>query len=133
MRPIAFGTLRPLNVANLYHMTPLPAIPALRNPQVYIGFPYSSDNTPNIETSVNDFFYICAILGIPDIDLYNSHVRLGRYFDNVRFRYKDYIIENIVILEDAFNIIREYVRVQVVDVIWNAYNFEVVLFPRDQR
>jgi len=127
MRPIAFGTLRLLNVANPYHMTPLPTIFALRNPQVYISFPYSSDDTPNIEISVNDFFCIYAILDIPDINPYNSHVRLGVYFDNVRFRYKDYIVKNMVILEDVFNIIREYARVQVVDIIWNAYNFEIGL------
>jgi len=50
-------------------------------------------------------------LDIPDIDSYNSHVGLGRYFDNAWFRCKDYVIENVVILEDAFNIIRGYMRV----------------------
>ena len=111
MRPIAFGTLRPLNAANPYHMTLLPTILVLRNLQVHIGSPYSSDDASNVKTSVNDFFCICAILDIPDIDLYNSHVRLGRYFDNAQFRCKNYVIENVVILEDAFNIIRGYMRV----------------------
>jgi len=82
MRPIAFGTLRPLNVANPYCMTPLPTILALRNPRVHVGSLYSSDNALNIKMSVNDFFCIYAILDIPDINPYNSHVRLGKYFDN---------------------------------------------------
>ena len=98
-------------------MTPLPTILALRNFWVHVSSFYSSDNAPNIETSVNDFFCICAILGIPDIDPYNSHVGLVRYFDNVRFRCKDYVIKNVIILEDTFNIVRGYARIQVVDII----------------
>ena len=127
MRPIAFGILRSLNAANLYYMILLPTILILRNPQVHVGFPYSSNNTSNVKTSVNDLFCICAILDIPDIDPYNSYIRLGRYFNNVWFRCKDYVVENVVILEDAFNIIRGYMRVQVVNIIWNAYNFEIGL------
>jgi len=91
---IAFNILRPLNMANPNCITPLPTVFALRNIQVHVSFPYSSYDASHVEMSVDDFLYICPTLSVPNINLYYCHIRLGRNFNNIWFRYKDYVIEN---------------------------------------
>jgi len=94
MRPITFSTLRPLNMANPNCMTLLPTILALKNTWVHVSFPYSSYDASHVEMPVDDFLCICPTLSVSKINPYYRHIRLGRNFDNIWFRYKDYVIEN---------------------------------------
>jgi len=58
MWTVAFGILRLLDVANSYHMTPLPVILTLRNPQIHVGSPNYNNNASNVEASVDDLLGI---------------------------------------------------------------------------
>ena len=49
--------------------------------------------TTDIKPMVNNFLGVWSILGVPNIDSYNSHVGLGRYLDYMQFGSKDYIVE----------------------------------------
>ena len=105
MWTIAFGTLRLLD-ANLYYITPLPAILTLRNPQIHVGSSNYSNNAFNVEASVDDLLGVWAILGIPNINPNDYHIRLGKHFDNAQFRHENNVIKDMVVSENTLNIVR---------------------------
>ena len=49
--------------------------------------------------SVNDFLSVGSVLHVPNVDPYDGYVRFGGYLDNVWFRGKDNIIEQVVVLQ----------------------------------
>ena len=114
-------------------MLPFSTIFALRNTWVYVGTPHYSDNTSNIKLPVNDFFSIVTILCITDVNLDNSYVWLGRDFINYWFWHKNNIIENMVVLENMFDILRQDVCVWLIDKVRNAYDFDIKLWLRKPR
>jgi len=124
---IALSAFRSLNATDSCQVIPLPAIFALGNTRVHVGISYCSDNVSNIESSVDDSSDIAIILVVPNIDPDNCHIRLGRDFNNVWSQCKDNVVEDVIILEDAFDILRGDMHARIVNVIWNAYNFKVGL------
>jgi len=44
-------------------------------------------------------------LSVPNIDPDYGHVRLGRDFDDTRFRHKDNVVKDVVAFENVFNVI----------------------------
>ena len=87
-------------------MPPLPAIFVLWYSRIHIGTVNYSNKASYIEVSVNDFLGIRPILGIPDVNLNDSYIRLGQNLDNLRFGSEDDIVENMVVLENAFDFIQ---------------------------
>ena len=108
-------------------MFPLPAILALEDTKAHIGTPHYSDNISNVKSSVDDFFGIVTVLVIPNVDSDNSHIQLGRDFDDVWSQCKNDVIENVITFENAFDIIRGDTYARFVNKIWNAYDFKVGL------
>ena len=103
------------------------AIFALGDTKVHIGTPHYSNNVSNIESSVDDFSSIATILVILNINLDNYYIQLGRDFNNVWSQHKDNVIEDVIIFEDAFDILRGDMHARIVNIIQNAYNFKVRL------
>jgi len=54
---------------------------------------------------VDDFLNIGSILHVPNVDPYDGHVGFGGYLDDAWFRGKNNIVEQVVILQNIFNII----------------------------
>ena len=117
MGTIALSVFRSLNTTYSCQVTLLPAIFVLGDARVYVGTSHCSDNVSDIESSVDDSFGIATILVVPNIDLDNCHVRLGRNFNNVWSWCKDDVIEDVIVLEDAFNILRGDMHVRTVNII----------------
>ena len=51
------------------------------------------DVTTDIKPTVDNFLGIWFILGVLNDNLYNGHVRLGRYLDYMQFGSVDYIVK----------------------------------------
>jgi len=85
MRTIALSAFRSLDMTNTCRVPLLPAILALRDAWIYVGTSYHSNNVPNIETSVDNFFSIITVLGVPNIY---------------------HVVENVVVFENMFDILR---------------------------
>jgi len=77
VRAIALDTLRALDTAEYSHMSPLPAILALRDARVHVGSLNSYNKPPYIETPINKTFNLTSALNIPDVNPNNRHIRLG--------------------------------------------------------
>jgi len=46
-------------------------------------------------------------LGVPDIDPYNGHIGFRRHFDDTRFQGENDVVEDMIVLENIFNFIRQ--------------------------
>jgi len=125
MRTITLHIFSPLDAAHTSHVISLPTVLTLRNAWVHIGLTYHGDITSNIEMSVDNFLSIGPVLHVPDVDSYDSHVRLRQNLDDSRFRCKNNIVEDMVLFEDFFNVIRRDVSVGLVIEIRNSYDFKV--------
>jgi len=86
VRAITPHTLRSLYITDSHHMTSLPAILVLQYAWIHICTPNCCDETTNV-------------------DPYDGHVGFGGYLDDAWFRDKDNIIEQVVVLQNIFNII----------------------------
>jgi len=93
MKAIILYTLSPLNMTYSCHVTPLLAVLALWYSWIHVCTMNCYNVTTDIELMVNNFLGIWSILGIPNVDPYDGHVRLGRYLDYMWFGSEDYIIE----------------------------------------
>ena len=86
-------------------MIPLPAILALWYAWVHIYTLNCCDETTNVEPLVNTFLSIGSVLHVPNVNLYDGHVGFGGYLDDAWFRGEDNVIEQVVVLQNIFNII----------------------------
>ena len=59
-------------------MSPLPAIFALEDAQVYIHFSNSDNVSSNVKVSIDQHFTILSTLSVLNIDQNDSYIRLGR-------------------------------------------------------
>ena len=57
----------------------------LENTRVHVSCSYSGNMSTEIEGVVNKEFCLGTILGVPNVKPDNSHIRLGRGFDDSRF------------------------------------------------
>ena len=90
-------------------MTPLPAILVLQYAWIHICTPNCCDETTNV-------------------DPYDGHVGFGGYLDDAWFRGKDNIIEQVVVLQNIFNIIWWNLIVYLFADVQNTYDLEVWLW-----
>jgi len=103
--PIVLDAFGPLDSTWECGMTPFPAVFILRNPRVYVSISNSHNEPTDIEASVNKSLGFTATLDIPYIDPNNCHVWFRRHFDDAWFEYKSNIVENLILLDDSFNIV----------------------------
>ena len=106
MWAIALDAFSSLNVTRKGGVSPLPAILALGNSWIHIRTSNCGDVVAHIEAPVNEKFSIFSTLNIPDVDPNDGHIRLRRDFNNSRFRREGDIVENMILLEDGFNVKR---------------------------
>jgi len=133
MWSIAFSTFRSLDATNPSRIPPFPTVFTLRNTRIHVSAPYHSDNTSNIESPVDYFLSVIVILIVPYVDPDNGYIWFRRNLDNSWFRCKDDVIENIRVFKNLLNVFWRNVSVQLVNVVWNSYNFEVRLWLRKSR
>ena len=98
IRAITPHTLRSLYMTDSCCMTPLPAVLALQYAWVHICIPNCCDKTTDVEPLVNNFLSIGSILCISNVNPYDGHVGFGEYLDDVRFRGKNNVVEQVVVL-----------------------------------
>ena len=84
MRFIALGTPGHVRSTTKGQITPFPIVSTLRNSWVHICSTDYSNNSSDIETSVDNQLSLCIILQIPDVNPNDSHIRFGRCFDYIR-------------------------------------------------
>ena len=128
VRAIMPHTLRFLYMTDSCYMTPLPAILVLWYTWVHICTLNYYNETTGVEPLVNDFLSIGSILCVPNVNTYDSHVGFGGYLDDVWFRGKDNVIEQVIILQNIFDIIWWNSIVHLFADVWNTYNLEVWLW-----
>jgi len=92
MESIALNTPRFLHFASKCSMLP---ILTLRDSQIHIGSLDCSNATTNVEASINEHFGVQTTLKFPDVNLYYSHVRIRKNFDNLWFRHNIDVVEDI--------------------------------------
>ena len=95
-----------LNVTQKGGVSPLPAILALENSRIYVRTSNCGNVIAHIEAPVNEKFSIFSTLNIPDVDPNDGHIRPRRDFNNSRFRCEGDVVENMILLEDGFNVER---------------------------
>ena len=103
---IALDAFSSLNATQKGRMSPLPAILALGDSQIHIRTSNCGDVIAHIEAPVNEKFSVFSTFNIPDVDPNNGHIRFRRDFNNSRFRRERDVVENVVLLEDGFNVER---------------------------
>ena len=82
---------------------------------------------PTLNCLLMIFFCIRTALQVPNIDPDNGHVRFRGDLDDTGFGGKDNVVEYVIALEDAFNIIGRNTRICNLTIVWNAYDFEIGL------
>jgi len=87
-------------------VSPLPAILVLGNSRIHIRTSNCDDVIAHIEAPVNEKFSVFSTLNIPDVDPNNGHIQLRRDFNNFRFRCERDVVENMILLEDGFDVKR---------------------------
>ena len=85
-------------------MIPLPAVLALEYSWIYICSSDYSNETSYIERTVNKCFCWVTTLCIPDIYLYNHHVRSRQYLNYSRFGSNLNVIKDVSHFDDIFYI-----------------------------
>ena len=96
-------------------------------PEVHVGSSYHSNEASDIEASVDDFLSIWSTLSVPNVDPNDGHVRFGENLNDARLRYKDDVIKDMVALKDAFNTIWGDMRINILTVVRDTYDFEIGL------
>ena len=86
-------------------MTSLPIVFTLRNARVHINHSNHHNIPSNIETSINKAFSLDSTLCVPNVNPHNGHIRLWQYFDYPQFGGKGNIVEDMILLDDHFDII----------------------------
>ena len=103
---IALDAFSSLNATRKGGVFPLPAILALGNSWIHVRTSNCGDVIAHIEAPVNEKFSIFSTLNIPDVDPNDGHIRLRRDFNNSRFRHEGDVVENMILLENSFDVKR---------------------------
>jgi len=71
-----FLAFRSVGTAGKCYIAPFPTVIALGDPWVHGSAFYGSDVFSKVEGPIDDGFGFGTILGVPDVDPYNGHVRV---------------------------------------------------------
>jgi len=103
---VALDAFSSLNATRKGGVSPLPAILALGNSRIHIRTSNCDDVIAHIEAPVNEKFSVFSTLNIPDVNPNNGYIKLRRDFNNSRFRREGDVVENMILLEDGFDVKR---------------------------
>ena len=81
MRSVTLYAFWALNSARESWMIPLPTVFTLRNARAHISHSNCHNIPSDVETSINKAFSLDSALYVPNVNPYNSHIRLWQYFD----------------------------------------------------
>ena len=84
------------------HISPFPAILALRDAWIYICFSNSHNVTSDIKASVNKVFCFGTTLEVPNINPNHSQNRFGRSFDDLVTWYKNGVFKYVSTFNHCF-------------------------------
>ena len=126
VRPIAPHILSFLNMTNTCYIASLSTILALWHSRVHVYTPDHYNVSSYIKLMIDYGLCILTHLDVPNVDLYNSHIWLGRHLDNTRLWSEYNIVENVIVLENIFNFIQSDMTVGFLANIRNTHNFEVI-------
>jgi len=84
-------------------MALFPAVLTLENARVHVYSFDHSNITSYIKISVNEVFSISTVLRVPNINPYNSHIRLRWCLNNLRTRGQNYIVKDVSALNNTFD------------------------------
>ena len=102
VRNIALDIFGTMHIIHKDSVILFPAIFALKNTQVHACTMNYTNMTFYIKVSINKIFSFKTALSILYINPDNSHIRFGRYFDYLRSKDKNNIIEDVCGLNDFF-------------------------------
>ena len=128
VRSVALYTFQALNSARKSWMTLFPTVFTLRNTRVHISHSNCYNIPSDIEAPINKALSLDSTLGIPNVNLYNHYIRLGRYFDHSQFGEKGNVVEDLILLNDIFDVFWWETFLWVVASMWiiqDAYDLEV--------
>ena len=95
-----------LDSTHILYMTSFPTVLTLWNFRVHIGTTNCGNKAANVEPSVDKGPCFHTTLGIPNIDLYDGHVRFWGYFDNSWFQSQNNVVEDVCVFENFFYVFR---------------------------
>jgi len=95
---IALDALWTLDLTRKSQMAPFPAVFTLWDSRVCVSWPNSC------KVLINESFSFYTTLSVLDVDLYNHHVQFGRCFDHSWLGCKSNDVENLVLLDNSFDI-----------------------------
>jgi len=126
VRPIAFDAFGSLDTARVSGMSPFPAVFTLGDSRIHVRSSDYSDIVAHVEASVNEELSILPALHVPNVNPNYGHIGFWRDFDNPWFGCEGYVVENVILLENSFNVGRGKLLLRVrVRVEWNSYDFQV--------
>ena len=103
VRTITLDVFGPLNSVQKCRVAPPPTILVLGDSWVHVCSSNGSDVVAYIEVSVDKHFSIADTLYIPYINPDDCHIGFWKDFDDLRLQYQSDVVENMVVLEDAFD------------------------------
>ena len=103
---IALGTPGDIRMATKCWMFPLPTVLALQDTWVHISTFDGSDETSNVEATIDDVLRWRTTLGILDVYLDHCHVWFWRCFDDMRFWGQHDIFKNVGFFKNTLDIVR---------------------------
>ena len=126
VRAIALDTSGALDTAWHSSMSPSPKILALGDTWIHISSLNSCDKSFYIKAPINKTFSLTTALNISNFNPNNQHIELGWNFDDSRFWCKNNIVEDLILFNNTFHIIRSKTFIGwVMGIIEDAYDFQV--------
>ena len=111
--------------SHTYYMASLPTILVLWHSRVHVRTMDHCNIASYVKSTIDYSFGILTHLDVPDVNLYNSHVWLGRHLDNTRLWSKYNIVEYVIILKNFFNFFWSNMTIGFLANKRNTHNFEV--------
>jgi len=130
MRFIILYAFWSLNHTRESWMTPFPTVFMLRDTRVSVSHSNHCNKPSNIETLIYKAFSFSTTLGIPYIDPHDCHIWFGRHFDHPRLGCKSNTVEDLILLDNIFNIAwyKVFLRIAAsLRIVWDAYDLEIEL------
>ena len=82
-----------------------PAVFVLGHAKVYIHPSDSGNIVFYIETSVNKALCLASTLDIPNVQPNDGYIQFWGYLNNPQFGHQNYVIKNLILFDDVFNIL----------------------------
>ena len=113
MRTITLYTFGILDSADTCRVAPFPTVFILWYAGVHVSTMNCGNESSYIESSVDEALGLGPTLSVPDVNLNYWHVQFRGHFDDSGFWCQHNIVEDMVALQNFFDVIRDNMRVSV--------------------